>query len=102
MPLRRVVCWFWVRAVRSTLVVDRGFMFFDRLRAKAVLACASDAFYDSHNDVTYARQGQYRAGSEAFRSSLFPFEENVIARTFHRRRGQCSLEPQEVAARRLR
>jgi hypothetical protein len=80
--MRRVLYWLLVRAVRATLVVDRGFMFFDRLRAKVVLACASDAFYDNYNDVTYARQGQYRTKSGAFRLRLFPFEENAITRHF--------------------
>jgi hypothetical protein len=47
-----------------------------------VLACASDAFYYAYNDLTYSRQAVYRPGSEAFRSSLFAFEERTIARYF--------------------
>jgi hypothetical protein len=69
-------------AVRSTLVVDRAFQAFDQLRAKAVLACASDAFYDNYNDFIYARHEKYRAASAAFRSRLLPFEEKAIARHF--------------------
>jgi hypothetical protein len=68
--------------VWSTVVVDRGYRLFDRLRSKIVLACASDAFYDVYNHLTYARQDVYRAETETFRSSLFPFEERAISQHF--------------------
>lgn len=70
------------QALRSTVLVDRGYRLFDRMRSKIVLACASDAFYDVYNDLTYARQDIYRPGTKAFRSSLFPFEERMISRYF--------------------
>jgi hypothetical protein len=63
-------------------LIDRGYQFFDRLRSKIVRACASDAFYDVYNDLAFARQDIYWAGTNAFRSSLFPFEEQAISRYF--------------------
>jgi len=47
-----------------------------------VLACASDTFYDIFNELLYARNDIWRAGTEAFRSELFPFEERAISRHF--------------------
>src|SRR2546429_9804470 len=68
--------------VRSTVMVDRGFRLFDRLRSRIVRSWASDAFYDVYNDLTYARQAIYRSDSESFRSSLFAFEERAFAPHF--------------------
>jgi hypothetical protein len=63
-------------------VIDRGNRLFDRLRSKIVLSCASDAFFEVYNDLTFAHQDVYRAGSKIFRSSLFPFEERTISQHF--------------------
>jgi hypothetical protein len=71
-----------IRAVRSSLLVDRGFRFFDRVRSKVVLAVANDSFYEAYNDIAYAGQSVYRAGNETFRSKLFPFEDRAIAQHF--------------------
>jgi hypothetical protein len=68
--------------VLATSLVDRGYRLFDRLRSRMVLACAPDAFYDIYNDLTYARQDDYRAGANSFRSNLFPFEERAISQHF--------------------
>src|SRR5262245_53039307 len=70
------------RLVRSTVIVDRCYRLFDRLRSKYVLACAPDSFYDVYNDLTYSDQAIYRADAEVFRASLFEFEERAIARYF--------------------
>jgi hypothetical protein len=78
----RFVLSLFARAVRSTVMVDRGYRLFNRLRSKIVLACASDAFYDVYNDLTFACQDVYRAETETFRSSLFPFEERAISQHF--------------------
>ena len=78
----RFVWHLFARAVLATRIVDRGYFFFDRLRSRIVLACAADIFYDIFNDLMYARNDIWRAGTEAFRSSLFPFEERAISRYF--------------------
>jgi hypothetical protein len=70
------------RLVRSTRVIDRGYRLFDRLRSKIVLGCASDAFYDVYNDLTYTAEESYQPESKGFRLSLFPFEERAISRHF--------------------
>jgi hypothetical protein len=72
----------FARIVRSTVMVDRGYRLFDRLRSRSVLACAPDAFYDVYNDLTYSRQAIYRADAPNFRSKLFEFEERAIAEFF--------------------
>jgi hypothetical protein len=82
LSLKRLIPSLFARAVLSTFVVDRCFRIFDRLRSKAVLACAPDSFYDIYNDMVYARQDFYRAGSKTFLSSLLSFEERVISRHF--------------------
>jgi hypothetical protein len=72
----------FAQIVRSTVMVDRAFNFFNRLRSRIVLTCAPDAFYDVYNDLTYSRQLMYRPESKAFSSSLFAFEERTITRDF--------------------
>jgi hypothetical protein len=78
----RLALSFLARMVLATTLVDRVYRLFDRLRSRMVLACASDAFYDIYNDLTYARQDDYRAGAKSFRSNLFPFEERAISQHF--------------------
>src|SRR5262249_36740077 len=70
----------FARLVRSTVVVDKAYNLFDRLRSRIVRSCASDAFYDVYNDLTYSRQVIYRPENKAFRSSLFAFEKRTIPR----------------------
>jgi hypothetical protein len=84
LPLPRVVPSLFVRAVRCTLIIDRAFNIFDRLRSKIVLACAPDAFYDLYNDLAFGSENVFRAGNKAFRSGLFDFEERSITRHFPR------------------
>jgi hypothetical protein len=72
----------FAQLVRSTVVVDKAYNLFDRLRSRIVRSCASDAFYDVYNDLTYSRQVIYRPENKAFRSSLFAFEERTITRHF--------------------
>ena len=70
----------WV--VWATQLIDRGYRLFDRLRSKIILKFAPDAFYEVYNDLTFARQDIYRAGTKAFRSKLFPFEDRAISKHF--------------------
>jgi len=72
----------FAQLVRSTVVVDKAYNLFDRLRSKIVRSCASDAFYDVYNNLTYSRQLIYRPENKAFRSSLFAFEERTFTRHF--------------------
>jgi hypothetical protein len=70
------------RIVLATRLVDYGCRVFHELRSRIILACAPDAFYDTYNELTYARQKSYRAGTKTFRSNLLPFEEQAISRHF--------------------
>jgi len=72
----------FAQLVRSTVVIDKAYNLFDRLRSKIVRSCASDAFYNIYNDLTYSRQLIYRPENKAFRSSLFAFEERTVTRHF--------------------
>jgi hypothetical protein len=72
----------FAQIVRSTVMVDRAYHLFDRLRSRIVRSFAPDAFYDVYNDLTYSRQLIYRPESKTFRSSLFAFEERTITQYF--------------------
>ena len=62
----------------ATGLIDRGYMHFDRLRSKIVVACGSNEFFDTYNDLVYARKQGYRMATEG----LFPFEQRAISRYF--------------------
>jgi hypothetical protein len=70
----------------ATRLVDYGVGFlhdrFNNLRSRIVLACATDAFYEIYNDLTYGRQKFYRAGTKEFHSDLSPWEKKAISRHF--------------------
>jgi hypothetical protein len=72
--------------VLATRLVDYGLGLlqdrFNKLRSRIVLACATDAFYEIYNDLTYGRQKFYRAGTEEFRSDLWSWEKKAISRHF--------------------
>jgi hypothetical protein len=69
-------------AVWATRIVDRVYGRFDRLRTKAVLKWAPDAFYDAYNDVAYSGQDEYHPRTQAFHAELFPWELRAIERHF--------------------
>jgi len=62
----------------ATGLIDRLYGSFDRLRSKFVVACGSDEFFDSYNDLVYARNQAYRMATKG----LFPFEQRAILRHF--------------------
>jgi hypothetical protein len=70
------------RLLTATGVVDRAYRLFDRLRSEIVASLASDEVLDRFNDLAYGGASSYQAQSTAFRSYLFPFEENVLAEFF--------------------
>jgi hypothetical protein len=78
----RLVVSLLARTVYATSVVDRGYHLFDRVRSRMVLACASEEFYETFNDLSFGGQDVYRPGTKSFRSWLFPFEERAISRYF--------------------
>jgi hypothetical protein len=59
-------------------LIDRGYWSFDRLRSRIVVAFGSDEFFDTYNDLAYARKQSY----DWITQGLAPFEERAISRYF--------------------
>lgn len=68
------------RAIRATMLVDRGYSLFDRGRSRVVAVLAGDDVLDAYNDLTYGASRVYDAGEAAFRSELFNWEADFVAR----------------------
>jgi SAM-dependent methyltransferase len=68
--------------IRATTVIDRGHLFFQRVRARLVLALASDAVLDRYNDLAYGAMDSYRPDHSTFRHRLFSWEASAIDRFF--------------------
>jgi hypothetical protein len=62
----------------ATGLVDRGYRVFDRLRSRIVAACGSDKFFESYNDLIYARKQSY----DWVAQGLAPFGKWAISRHF--------------------
>jgi len=73
-----------VRLVRASLMVDAAVRLFDRARSTLIARFASDAFLDAYNDDAHRKSAVYVAGSDAFRSALFHWEEEMARRAFPR------------------
>lgn len=70
------------RAIRATLFVDRAFLRFDQARSLVITALASDGVLEAYNDLTYGATPVYNADSATFRSRLFNWEADLVARVF--------------------
>ncbi len=79
-PLARLAA----RALRATLLVDRGAALFDRLRSKVVVTLAPDPVLDAYNAIAYASAGVYNPESDNFRREWFPWERAVLDAWFPR------------------
>src|SRR5512142_2340602 len=73
---------FGARLIRATLLVDRIYLLFDRVRGHIVPRLASDEVVAAYNDLAYGQTQAYRADSSAFRRGLFGWEKEAIARFF--------------------
>jgi len=62
------------------MLLDRAYTLFDRGRSRVVVALASDAVLDAYNDLTYGASRVYDAGEAAFRTELFNWEAEMVAR----------------------
>jgi len=63
----------------ATGLIDRGYRSFDRLRSRFMVACGSDEFFDTYNDLVYSRKKwAVRMATEG----LYPFEQRAISRYF--------------------
>jgi hypothetical protein len=70
------------RAIRATSLVDTAYRRFDSLRSSLVARLAPDAVLDAFNDLTYGRTDVYRPDAPNYRSELFNWEQEAIARVF--------------------
>jgi hypothetical protein len=70
------------RLLLATRWIDRAQLFFDRVRSELVTGLASDTVLDRFNDLVYSDAGGYDPDDPAFRSYLFPWEDEAIERFF--------------------
>jgi hypothetical protein len=71
-----------LKAINGSRLIERIYSRLDALRSLAVLAFASEATLDGFNAATYGAAERYDPNSEAYVSSLYPWEEQVIERHF--------------------
>lgn len=67
------------RAIRSTLLVDKAFGLFDRVRTKAVLALASADVLEAYSELAYSAQHTYQSDQPTTGLGLFAWEERALA-----------------------
>jgi len=65
------------RRTRTSLLIDKAYLFFDRVRARAIPRLVSDAVIDAYNDLAYGETQAYRADCSTFRRGLFGWEEQA-------------------------
>jgi SAM-dependent methyltransferase len=70
------------RAIRATALIDTAYRRFDSLRSSVVARFAPDAVLDAFNDLTYGVTDVYRPDAPNYRSELFNWEQDAIARVF--------------------
>ena len=73
-----------LRVINRSRVIERVYARLNALRSFAVLAFASERTLDGFNTATYAAAERYDPNSDAFISSLYPWEEAAIERHFPR------------------
>lgn len=71
-----------LKAINRSRVIDRIYARVNALRSLAVLAFASETTLDGFNAATYGAAERYDPNSDAFVSSLYPWEELAIERHF--------------------
>lgn len=71
-----------LKAINGSRVIERLYWRLDALRSLAVLALASETTLDEFNADAYGAAERYDPNSEAYVSSLYPWEELAIERHF--------------------
>jgi hypothetical protein len=82
MSLQKQSARFGAHLIRATIVVDKAYAAFDRLRSRVVPRLAPSTVLDAYNNLAYGATAAYRADSVTFRRGLFRWEEQAIARFF--------------------
>ena len=70
------------RAIRATGAIDAAYRRFDSARSMVVARFAPGAVLDAFNDITYGATDVYRPDAPIYRSGLFNWEGEAIARAF--------------------
>jgi hypothetical protein len=65
--------------IRSTIVVDKAYGLFDRVRARAVLAVAPAGVLEAYSDLAYGAQSTYQSDQATTGMGLFGWEERALA-----------------------
>lgn len=66
------------RLIRSTVVVDKAYGLFDRVRARAVLAVAPPGVLEAYSDLAYGAQSTYQSDQPTTGMGLFAWEERAL------------------------
>jgi len=66
------------RAIRSTLLVDKAFGLFDRLRSRAVLSMASPGILEAYSELAYSAQHTYQSDQPTTELGLFAWEQRAL------------------------
>jgi hypothetical protein len=67
-------------AIRATTVLDRAYTLMDRMRSRVVARLAGDSVLDAYNDLTYGASQVYDASQPVFRTELFNWEAEMVAK----------------------
>jgi len=67
------------RVIRSTLIVDKAFGLFDRLRSRAVLSLATPDVLEAYSELAYSAQDTYQSDQPTTELGLFAWEERALA-----------------------
>jgi SAM-dependent methyltransferase len=68
------------RVIRATTALDRAYTLLDRVRSRLVTRLAGNSVLDAYNDLTYGASRVYDAGQPVFRTELFNWEAEMVAR----------------------
>jgi hypothetical protein len=66
--------------IRATTGLDRAYTLMDRMRSRVVARLAGDSVLDAYNDLTYGASRVYDAGQPVFRTDLFNWEAEMVAK----------------------
>lgn len=70
------------RLIRASMLADRAYTRFDRLRSLLITSFASDGTLEAYNDIAYGATSVYDASAPQFRTRLFNWEIELVDLAF--------------------
>ena len=67
------------RAIRSTLLFDKAYSLFDRIRSRAVLRLGSSELLEAYSELAYSAQNTYQSDQPTTELGLFAWEQRALA-----------------------